>query len=75
MNGRRFSVEEMRAALPPGRAAEHKFTFVLEQDGHAAGMIDVVRGFPEPQVWYLGFIFLAPRVRGGGVGRRCLHAL
>jgi GNAT superfamily N-acetyltransferase len=75
INGRRFAVEEMRTALPPGRTFDDKFTYVLERDGRPEGMIDSVRGFPEPHVWYLGFIFLSMRVRGGGEGRRCLHAL
>ncbi|NOT41304.1 MAG: GNAT family N-acetyltransferase [Alphaproteobacteria bacterium] len=75
INGRRFPVEEMRTALPPGRSFDEKFTYVLERDGRAEGLIDIIRGFPEPHVWYLGFIFLSMRVRGGGTGRRCLHAL
>jgi GNAT superfamily N-acetyltransferase len=75
INGRRFSVDEMCAALPPGRTFDDKFTYVLERDGEVEGLIDVVRGFPEPHVWYLGFVFLSLRVRGGGTGRRCLHAL
>jgi len=75
INGRAFPVEEMRIALPPGRTFDDKLTFVLERDGRAEGMIDIIRGYPEPHVWYLGFIFLSKRVRGGGEGRRCLRAL
>lgn len=75
INGRRFPVEEMRTALPPGRTLDDKFAYVLERDGRPEGMIDVIRGYPEPHVWYLGFIFLSVGVRGGGQGRRCLHAL
>jgi GNAT superfamily N-acetyltransferase len=74
INGRRFPVEEMRTALPPGRSFDDKFAYALERDGRPEGMIDVIRGYPEPHVWYLGFIFLSVRVRGGQ-GRRCLHAL
>jgi diamine N-acetyltransferase len=75
INGRRFPVEEMRTALPPGRSFDDKFAYVLERDGRPEGMIDVIRGYPEPDVWYLGFIFLSVGVRGGGQGRRCLRAL
>lgn len=75
INGRRFSIDEMRTALPPGRSFDDKFVYVLERDGHPEGMIDVIRGYPEPHVWYLGFIFLSVGVRGGGQGRRCLRAL
>lgn len=75
INGRAFPVEEMRTALPPGRTFDDKLTFVLERGGRPEGMIDIIRGYPDPHVWYLGFIFLSKRVRGGGEGRRCLHAL
>jgi GNAT superfamily N-acetyltransferase len=61
--------------LPPGKTFDDKFTFVLERDGRVEGLIDFICGYPEPHVWYLGFIFLSVRVRGGGTGRRCLHAL
>lgn len=75
INGRAFPVEEMRDALPPGRARDDKFLFVLERNGRPEGLIDIIRGYPEPHIWYLGFIFLSKAVRGGGQGRRCLHAL
>lgn len=75
INGRAIPVEEIRTALPPGRTTNDKFLFVLERDGRHAGMIDVIRDYPDPLVWHLGFIFLSKRVRGGGAGRRCLRAL
>jgi GNAT superfamily N-acetyltransferase len=75
INGRAIPVEEIRTALPPGRTADDKFLFVLERDGRHAGMIDIIRDYPEPHVWHLGFIFLSKRARGGGAGRRCLRAL
>ena len=75
INGRAFPVEEIRDALPPGRAREDKFLFVLDRGGRPEGLIDIIRGYPEPDVWHLGFIFLSKAVRGGGAGRRCLHAL
>ncbi len=75
INGRPIPVEEIRTAVPAGRNADDKFLFVLERDGRPEGMLDLIRGYPEPHVWHLGFIFLSKRVRGGGQGRRCLHAL
>ena len=72
--GRTFPVEEVRDALPPGRSPDDKFLFVLERDGCVEGMIDLIRGYPEPHIWHLGFIFLSKRVRGGA-GRRCLRGL
>jgi RimJ/RimL family protein N-acetyltransferase len=75
INGRPIPVEEICAAVPSGRSVDDKFLFVLERNGALAGVIDLIRDYPEPHVWHLGFIFLSKRVRGGGEGRRCLHAL
>jgi GNAT superfamily N-acetyltransferase len=75
INGRAFDVEEICAALPPGRTSADKFLFVVEQGGRIEGVFDLIRGYPEPHVMYLGLIFLSTNIRGGGMGRRCLHAL
>lgn len=74
INGRDIPIDEICSALPPGRAPTDKFTFVLERDGDVAGMIDIIRGYPEAQVWYLGFMFVSKAWRGG-LGRRVLRGL
>ena len=74
INGRDIPVAELRAALPPWRTHDDKFAFVIERDG-IAGMIDLIRGYPEPTTWHLLFIFLAKNVRCAGVGRRVLRAI
>lgn len=74
INGRDIPVAELRAALPPGRTHDDKFEFVIERDG-VAGMIDLIRGHPEPATWHLLFIFLAKNVRGAGAGRCALRAI
>jgi GNAT superfamily N-acetyltransferase len=75
INGREIPVEEIRTAVPPGRTLDDKFIFVLERNGRVEGMIDLIRDYPEPHIWHLGFIFLSKSMRGAGQGRRCLHAL
>ena len=34
-----------------------------------------MRGFPDPEIWYLGLIFLTPARRGAGLGTRVIQAL
>ena len=75
MNGRAIPVAEIRAALPPGRAREVKFVYVIERGHRIAGMIDLIRFYPEPTTWFLGFLFIAKAFRGAGLGRTTLHAL
>jgi RimJ/RimL family protein N-acetyltransferase len=74
INGRAFTMEEIGAALPPGRTIHDKFLFAIEREGRVEGVIDLIRGYPEPHIMHLGLIFLSTRVRGG-TGRRCLRAL
>ena len=75
INGRDIPVAEIRTALPPGRAVDDKFFFALVKDDRVAGMIDIIRGYPEPATWFLGFLYLAKDARGKGAGRSALQAL
>jgi RimJ/RimL family protein N-acetyltransferase len=75
VNGRDIPVTEIRGAIPPGRTLADKFFFAILKEDRVAGLIDIIGGYPEPDTWHLGFIFLAKEVRGGGVGRRALHAI
>lgn len=75
MNGREIPVAEIRAAIPPGRSRDDKFLFVIERAGRLAGMIDLIRGYPEPATWHLGFLFIAKAFRAAGLGRTTLRAL
>ncbi len=75
MNGRKIPVEEIRTMLPSGRTREDKFLYAIERDGHLAGIIDLIRGYPEPATWHLGFLFIAKAFRAAGLGRAALHAL
>jgi ribosomal protein S18 acetylase RimI-like enzyme len=63
------------AERPPTCALEQKHLFVMRSaDGSGAidAIIDLLEGYPEPHIWYLGLIFLAPAVRGAGLGTRLL---
>lgn len=75
INGRAFTMDEIGTALPPGRTSDDKFLFAIERNGKIEGVLDLIRGHPEPHVMYLGLIFLSQEIRGGGTGRRCLRAL
>ena len=74
INGRDIPLEEICSVVPAGRALKDKHTFVLERDGQVAGMIDMVQDYPAPGVWYLGFLYVVERFRGG-LGRDALHGL
>lgn len=55
--------------LPPGKAIEDKYVFgLIDPSGRVVGMIESVRGFPDPGVWWLGLLLVDPQRRRGGLG-------
>ena len=74
INGRDIPLDEICSHVPPGRLMQDKHLFVMEREGQVAGMIDIIEGYPEPGVWYLGFLYIVDRFRGG-LGRQALHGL
>lgn len=74
INGRDIPLDEICSHLPAGRDLKDKHTLVMERDGQVAGMIDIVQDYPGPGVWYLGFLYIVDRFRGG-LGRQALHGL
>jgi RimJ/RimL family protein N-acetyltransferase len=53
-----------------------KWVVVLEAPGSIPiGTIELIEGYPEPGIWYLGLIFLAPAWRSARLGTRWMEAL
>lgn len=57
-------------ALPPTVTMDRKWMWVSE-----GIVMEMVEGFPDGETWYLGLIFVAPRVRGMGIGTQLLRWL
>jgi len=58
-----------------GRDPENKMLFgILKPDEvELVGVLDAFRDYPEPGTWYVGLLLLAPRARGGGLGREVVE--
>lgn len=56
---------------PPVVPPEHKYVFAVDD----LCILDFLQGYPEPQIWFLGLIFLVPDARGRGLGTQFLEAL
>lgn len=68
--------ESTFAALPPGNAYDDKYVIGLRDGaGSLIGVIDLIRNYPEPGVWYIGLLLLHPAHRGRGVGQATVSAL
>jgi ribosomal protein S18 acetylase RimI-like enzyme len=57
---------------PPNTPDDKKHVFLVDED---AALLDFCEGYPTPTTWFLGLIFLAPRVRNRGLGTHLLEAL
>jgi ribosomal protein S18 acetylase RimI-like enzyme len=62
------SADELMHELPPGVAAHDKHVLGVDADGELVALIDFVRGFPEPDAWYVGLLVVAPEARSSGLG-------
>jgi len=70
------AAEQILEGLPPGRTSEDKFVFGLYANGtkELLGVLDAVRGFPEPDEWIIGLFLLDPAHRRAGLGARFISA-
>ena len=73
------AAREMFEALPPGKAHAGKFVLGFEDaTGTLVGCADLIRGYPEPQVAFIGLLLFAETSQGRGPGpaaRRPLETL
>jgi GNAT superfamily N-acetyltransferase len=68
------AARELLADCPPGRTLYDKLTLGIYADGGAlAGVMDVVRDYPEPGVWWIGLLLLEPGEHGHGLGETLYH--
>jgi GNAT superfamily N-acetyltransferase len=66
---------DLFAALPPGREPADKLVLgIMGPSGDLIGILDTVRGYPEPGVWFLGLLLLHPAHRGSGLGAKVYEA-
>jgi RimJ/RimL family protein N-acetyltransferase len=65
---------EVFAALPPGKEQASKLVLGIEADGGLIGILDAIRDYPEPGVWFLGLLLLRPEQRTRGLGAKVYEA-
>lgn len=69
--------EELLKKRPEGNTAEDKLVIGLFEDGAEApaGVLDLIRDYPERGEWFVGLLLLEPARRGAGTGARVHAAL
>jgi ribosomal protein S18 acetylase RimI-like enzyme len=69
-----IEVEKDFFEVPPGNQPEDKFIFgIVNVQNELVGLLDVVRSYPEPKVWWIGLLMFLPEVRSQGMGRKVLE--
>ena len=63
---------ECLTELPPGRTAQDKFFGGLWLDDALVGCLDLVRGYPDADIAYLGLLLFAESHQGRGLGPHAL---
>nr|WP_300090370.1 GNAT family N-acetyltransferase [Sedimentibacter sp.] len=62
--------EEIFTSLPPNNTYEDKFVAgIFSPENELAGLMEVVRNYPEPDSWIIGLMFIDPDERKNGLGR------
>lgn len=69
------AARDLLVEVPPDHALRDKFVVGIWTDQGLTAAIDLLRDFPQAQVWYLGLLLVAPEARGAGFGERIVAAL
>jgi ribosomal protein S18 acetylase RimI-like enzyme len=59
---------EILGPLPSNVTSGAKSIFGLERGNELIGAVELLAGFPLPNEWYVGLLFLRPDARGAGAG-------
>jgi Sortase and related acyltransferases len=67
---------ELLHDLPPQKFEAYKQVLgIRDRNGKLCGVLDLVSGFPEKSIAFIGLLLLLPEKRGAGLGRRILQSL
>ncbi len=69
--GAEASLEQVRSDLhitPPGIGPEDKYYVGFFRDGQMAAVMDLIDGYPEPDIGFIGFFMMNADLQGKGTG-------
>ncbi|WP_322013533.1 GNAT family N-acetyltransferase [Paraburkholderia sp. J12] len=64
---------EVLEALPPGKSHADKFVYEITQDAEAIGCIELVRGYPQAGIAFIGLLLFRESSQGQGLGPQVLR--
>jgi GNAT superfamily N-acetyltransferase len=69
------AASEMMAALPPGKTQDDKFVLLFRDAGRTIGCADVIRGYPQHHVAYIGLLLFVESAQGRSWGHHALREI
>lgn len=70
------AAEEEFKDLSPGISLDDRFMFgIIDAIGELTGVLDVLRGYPDQGIWWIGLLLLVPEMRSQGIGKKVLQGL
>lgn len=70
------SAESLLIACPPSKnQKEDKLVLGIYEQKKMIGLIDIIRDYPEDQIWTIGYFLIHPEKRNQGIGYRFLGDL
>lgn len=63
-------VEEFFSSLPPNMTLHDKYSLGIFQESTLIGVIDLIVGYPETDIAYIGLMLINPLARANHVGQR-----
>jgi len=68
--------KDLMSDLPEGKECCDKFVYIVfDRHGVVIAVVDLIRGYPSDEIWFLGLLFVAPANRNMGLGTRVLEAI
>ena len=71
----RQAIQEDMRILPPGKVIEDKYYIGFYQDGKLIAIMDLIDGYPEKRIAYIGFFMTDTSVQNQGIGTEIIDHL
>jgi GNAT superfamily N-acetyltransferase len=70
-----YAARDVFETLPAGKTIEDKFVIgAWNAAREMVGVLEGVRGYPEPGIWWIGLLLLTPETRNDALGHKMLEA-
>lgn len=70
-NNQENSAHEILTELPDNKTDDDKFVIgIFDEEKNIIGVIDIIRDYPQNNIWFLGLMLISPNFRSNGLGKK-----